>query len=115
MQQRRRRLAGETDEVRQARLQRMTDRLADETAEEREARPQQMTASNHARLAAEIAEEREARLQSDRVRYRQKGKSVSIQVRTYTSAIASPGLLQDGVALCLTSSRLIQPLKHHSP
>ena len=54
----------------------MTDRLADETAEEREARLQSEStgeASNHARLAAETAEEREARLQSDRVlvRHRQ--------------------------------------------
>ena len=56
---------------RQARLQRMTDRLADETAEEREARLQQTTASNYARLAAETAEERGARLQSDRLRHRQ--------------------------------------------
>ena len=52
LQQRRCRLAVETDEVR---LQRMTDRLADETSEEREARLRKMTASNH---------EREARLQS---------------------------------------------------
>ena len=41
----------------------MTDRLADETADEREARLQQTTASNHASLAAETAEESEARLQ----------------------------------------------------
>ena len=49
----------------------MTDRLANETAEEREARLQQMTVSNNARLAAETAEESEARLQSDRVLVRQ--------------------------------------------
>ena len=34
----------------------MTDRLADETAEEREARLQQTTASNHARLATETTD-----------------------------------------------------------
>ena len=69
------RLADETAEEREARLQQMTAsnhaRLAAETAEERESRLRQMTASNHVRLAAETAEEREARLQSDRLRHRQ--------------------------------------------
>ena len=53
------RLAAETVEEREARLQYMRDRLAAETVEEREARLQYM----RDRLAAETEEEREARLQ----------------------------------------------------
>ena len=48
----------------------MRDRLAAETPEEREARLQHMSTYQHERLAAETAEEREVRLQCDRQRHR---------------------------------------------
>ena len=61
------RLAAETPEEREARLQHMStyqhERLAAETPEEREARLQHMSTYQHERLAAETPEEREARLQ----------------------------------------------------
>ena len=56
----RHRLATKTEEERAARLQRMRDRLASETEEERAARLQQMSANQHHRLAAETGSEREA-------------------------------------------------------
>ena len=46
------------------------ERLAAETEEEREARIQHVSTYQHERVAAEIAEEREVRLQSDRQRHR---------------------------------------------
>ena len=46
------RLAAETEEEREARLQQMRVRLAAETPEEREARLQQMSTYQHERLAA---------------------------------------------------------------
>ncbi len=57
------RLASETEEEREARLQRMSQRLASETEEEREARLQRMRLHQQQRLASETEEEREARLQ----------------------------------------------------
>ena len=61
------RLATETAEERQARLQRMSanqhEKLASETVDEREARLEQMRANQHERLASETVDEREARLQ----------------------------------------------------
>ena len=48
----------------------MRDRLAAETPEEREARLQHMSTYQHERLAAETAKEREVRLQCDRQRHR---------------------------------------------
>ena len=53
------RLCNETEEEREARLQRMRDRVQDETEEEREARLQRM----RDRVQDETEEEREARLQ----------------------------------------------------
>ena len=58
------RLATESAKEREARLQQMRDRLATESTEDREARLQQM----RDRLATESAEEREARLQQMRDR-----------------------------------------------
>ena len=70
LQQMRVRLAAETPDEREARLQQMStyqrERLAAETEEEREARLQQMNTFQHERLAAETEEEREVRLQCDR-------------------------------------------------
>ena len=64
------RLAAETPEKKEARLQRMStsqrERLAAETGAEREARLQQMSTYQHERFAAETEEEREVRLQCDR-------------------------------------------------
>ena len=64
------RKAVETEEQREARLQRMlanqSDRLAAETEEQREARLQRMCANQSERLAAETEQQREARLQRDR-------------------------------------------------
>ena len=56
------RLAAETVEEREARLQQMRDRLAAESIEEMQMRPQQMSSSQLERLAAENAEEMEVRL-----------------------------------------------------
>ena len=67
MQLRRDRLAAETPNEREVRLQYMRDKLA---AEKREARLQHMSTYQHERLAAETAEERELRLQCDRQRHR---------------------------------------------
>ena len=55
------RLAAETVDEREARLQQMMDRLAAESVEEREMRLKQMSSSQRERLAAENAEEREIR------------------------------------------------------
>ena len=61
------RLAAETEEQREARLQRMrSDRLAAKTEEQREARLQKMHANQSERLAAETEQQREARLQRDK-------------------------------------------------
>ena len=65
------RLASETGEEREARLQQMRDQLASETGEEREARLQQMSAQQRDRLASETAEERDIRLQCYSVRHRE--------------------------------------------
>ena len=62
------RLATESAEEREARLQQMRDQLAIESVEEREARLQQMSTRQRERLATESAEEREARLQQMRDR-----------------------------------------------
>ena len=66
----RNRVAAESIEEREVRLQQMStyqgERLATETVEEREARLQQTRSSQVERLAAENAEEREARQQHDR-------------------------------------------------
>ncbi len=69
------RLAAETEEERDARLQQMRitqhERLAAETEEERDARLQQMRTTRHERLAAETEEERDTRMQCDRERHRE--------------------------------------------
>ena len=57
------RLAAETPEERETRLQQVRDRLTVETPEEREARLQQMSINQRERLAVENSEERELRLQ----------------------------------------------------
>ena len=62
-EQMRDRLAGESAEQREARLQQMRDRLAAESAEQREARLQHMREQMRDRLADESAEQREVRLQ----------------------------------------------------
>ena len=62
LQQMRDRLAAESADEREARLQQMRDRLATESAEEREARLQRMRINQSERLAAESTEDREARL-----------------------------------------------------
>ena len=64
------RLAAETEEEREARLQQMRVRLAAETPEEREARLQQMSTYQREKLASESEAEREVRLQCDRQRHR---------------------------------------------
>ena len=56
------RVAAETDEEREVRLQQMRDRVAAETSEEREGRLQQMSDHQRDRLAAETPEQRQARL-----------------------------------------------------
>ena len=70
-QQRRERWTSETEEQREARLQRMRitycERMAVETEEQREARLQRMSANQSDRLAAETEEQREARLQRMRI------------------------------------------------
>ena len=62
------RLASETPEQRQIRLQSMSAsnavRLASETPEQRQIRLQSMSASNSVRLASETPEQRQIRLQS---------------------------------------------------
>ena len=57
------RLANESAEQREARLQQMRDRLANESAEQGEARLQRMSDTQRERMAAETIEEREVRLQ----------------------------------------------------
>ena len=66
------RLAAETVEEIEVRLQQMRDRLAGNSAEEIEMRLQQMSRSQRERLAAENAEEREVRLQHDRESHRER-------------------------------------------
>ena len=58
-------MAVETEEQREARLQRanQSDRLAAETEEQRESRLQRMCANQSDKLAAETEEQREARMQ----------------------------------------------------
>ena len=51
-------------------MQYMRDRLAAETPEEREARLQHMSTYQHEGLAVETAKEREVKLQCDRQRHR---------------------------------------------
>ena len=60
------RLAFETQEERETRLQRMQQRLASETPEDRETRLQQMCLNQQQRLASEAPEHREERHQLDR-------------------------------------------------
>ena len=60
------RLAAETMDERESRLQQMRDRLAAKSVEGMEMRLQQMSSSQRERLAAWNAEERELRLQHDR-------------------------------------------------
>ena len=60
------RLAAETVDERESRLQQMRDRLAAKSVEGMEMRLQQMSSSQRERLAAWNAEEREIRLQHDR-------------------------------------------------
>ena len=62
LQQMRDRFAAETPDEREARLQQMRDRLAAETPSEREARLQRMSDCQHDRLATETPDERAARL-----------------------------------------------------
>ena len=73
--QQREKLASETTEERESRLQQMSaqqrNRLASETAEERESRLQQMSAQQCDRLASETAEEEDIRLQCYSVRHRE--------------------------------------------
>ena len=57
------RLAAETEEEREARLQEMRVRLAAKNSQAKEARLQQMSTYQRERLAAETEAEREARLQ----------------------------------------------------
>ena len=63
------RLAAETPEERETRLQHMRDRLAAETTEERETRLQRMSTNQRERLAVETPEERELRLECYSTRY----------------------------------------------
>ena len=81
------RIAVETEEQREARLQRMStnqsDRLAAETEEQREARLQRMRANQYERLAAETEQRREARLQRDRERQQQPLPSVQAKMRKF--------------------------------
>ena len=69
------RLAAETEEQREARLHRMhinhDERITTETEEQREVRLQRTRANQSKRLAAETEEQREARLQRDRERHRE--------------------------------------------
>ena len=58
LQQRRDRLAAETSQERQARLQQRKDRLAAETSQERKIRLQLLRTSWYIRLVTESAEER---------------------------------------------------------
>ena len=60
------RLAAETVDERESRLQQMRDRLAAKSVEGMEMRLQQMSSSQRERLAAWNAEEREIRIQHDR-------------------------------------------------
>ena len=75
LQQMRDRLASETAVEKESRLQQMSvqqrDRLASETAKEKESKLQQMSAQQHDRLASETAEERDIRLQCYSVRHRE--------------------------------------------
>ena len=64
-------LAIETPEERETRLQRMRDTLAAETPEEREARLLRMNTNQHERLAVETPEGRETRLEQYSTRYRE--------------------------------------------
>ena len=59
------RLARETPNKREVRLQHMRDRLAAETPEERETRLQEISAYQQERLAVETLEERERRFQCE--------------------------------------------------
>ena len=77
LQRMRDRLAAESDEERETRLQRMRDRLAAESDEERETRLQRM----RDRLAAESVEQREARLQQMSIHQRERRAAESAEER----------------------------------
>ena len=79
-EQMRDRLADESAEQRETRLQQMRDHLADESAEQREARLKHMREQMRNRLADESAEQREVRLQqmSDSQRERMAAETIKL-------------------------------------
>ena len=83
------RLASETPEERETRLQQMRIRLASETPEERETRLQQMSERQRQRLAAETVEERETRLRQDRVAHREQRSSVQSKMTNFHRQLAT--------------------------
>ena len=113
------RLAAETEEQREARLQWMcanqSDRLAAETEEQREARLQLMCANQSDRLAAKTEQQREARLQGDREGQQQpqlpllEQPSVQAKMRKFHSQFSTLD-----VPTCSTCCKGFPGLKFHS-
>ena len=92
----RERLATESAEEKEARLQQMRDRLATESAEEREVRLQQMSTCQRERLAVETNQQREDRLQRASERDREQSqlvlfeqRSVQVKMRRFHAHFAS--------------------------
>ena len=82
------RLAAETVDERESRLQQRRDRLAAKSVEGMEMRLQQMSSSQRERLAAWNAEEREIRLQHDREP--QGAPRKSLGTRLFNSVLYKP-------------------------
>ena len=92
----RERLATESAEEKEARLQQMRDRLVTESAEEREVRLQQMSTCQRERLAVETNQQREDRLQRASERDREQSqlmlfeqRSVQVKMRRFHAHFAS--------------------------
>ena len=111
------RLAAESSEEREARLQWMQDRLASESAAEKEGRLQRMRINPSERLVAESVEEREDRRQRARERGTQanrgplKQRSVQMKIRKlreyFVTLLQSVPHVQN---LSLVFSCILQPL-----